>query len=233
MCRRPDYIGYKARMLASAPSRLKNPSPIVDGIGMVMRREARYRMTDITECMADLSATLWGQRESMTLLAFRLTAERVMVDNGHRQWLPHLDAEVRIALHDFRSGELARATAASAAATGLSLSPAAPLRAIAAKAPAPWDVLLSDHHEALTALSADVTAAARAAQALLETIVELSQQRAARLIRSDPDDQLANMTGSPVSFDDDDAAIEFAAASAAHETITGIHQRALLDFLAG
>lgn len=122
---------------------------------------------DVSE-FAELSATLWGQREALELLLFKLTEEQLVVAGGHRRWLPSADAELRDAVQAFRLGEVGRAIAVEALATNCGLPPETTLRQLAEAAPPPWDTLLLDHHTALCQLAADVRAVAAETTHLLD-----------------------------------------------------------------
>lgn len=125
-------------------------------------------MTEDVSEFAELSATLWGQREALELLLFKLTEEQLVVAGGHRRWLPSADTELRDAVQAFRLGEVGRAIAVEALATNCGLPPEATLRQLAEVAPPPWDTLLLDHHTALRQLAAEVRAVAAETTHLLD-----------------------------------------------------------------
>jgi hypothetical protein len=200
---------------------------------MVLRREQRTRMRDGTESFAEVSATLWGQREAMELLVFRLTEQQVLLDAGYAQWLPQLDADVRVALQDFRLGEVDRSAAAAALAMSHGLAPTSALHQLAQIAPSPWSALLNDHHAALVALSGQLHTVARQGGEQLESYLEaLELEDATGDSRSSsPETPAADLADALPAEMLAGVVIEMAACTAALDTIRSIKQLSLHDFL--
>jgi FlgN protein len=125
--------------------------------------------------LADVSSTLWREREALELLLFKLEEEQLVLASGRSRWLAHATREVEIVLDRIRQTEVLRAVQVEAAATALGLPPNPSLVQLADAAPGPWGDMLRDHRKAFLALTAEISALAEANRHLLT-----AGQRAAR-----------------------------------------------------
>jgi hypothetical protein len=116
-----------------------------------------------------VSDALWLQREALQTLLYRLVCEKLVLISGSNRWLARADDEVRAALEHLRTGELLRALEVDELTRTLGLGADASLAELAAAASQPWDTLLSDHREALRALSFEVQSVAEENRQLLES----------------------------------------------------------------
>ena len=157
-------------------------------------------MNEATDLFAELSTTLWDQREALDQLSCKLTVEQLIVAAGHPRWLPRVDEEVRSAVQDFRLGEIARASAAQALATACGLPHDATLEDFAKSAPEPWGTLLRDHDTALRELSAEVRLLAAETSELIDACARalhetLESMDAVSSIRRKPSSRAATSPG--------------------------------------
>jgi hypothetical protein len=117
--------------------------------------------------LPEVSNLLWRERELLELLLFKLEEEQLILASGRTRWLAHATREVEAVLEQIREAELLRAVEVDAASAELGLPPSSSLRALAGRAPAPWDQLLGSHREAFLALTSEITALAGANRDLL------------------------------------------------------------------
>ena len=110
--------------------------------------------------LAALSETLWRERELLERLAFTLDVERVLVESGSSRWADRAAREVDAVLDELRRTEVLRAVQVDAVAAAHALGAGTTLRVLAAAAGDAWAMVLEDHRRALTAATADVSAAA-------------------------------------------------------------------------
>lgn len=115
----------------------------------------------------ELSGVLWRERQLLELLLFKLEEEQLILSSGRTQWLGHATREVETVLEQIRTAEVGRAVEAEDAATALGVEPGAGLLALAQRAPAPWDELLREHHEAFVRLTGDINGLAESNRELL------------------------------------------------------------------
>ena len=59
--------------------------------------------------LAEVSSTLWRQRELLELLLFKLEEEQVLLTSGRTRWLARATREVEVVLEEIRRAELLRA----------------------------------------------------------------------------------------------------------------------------
>jgi hypothetical protein len=129
----------------------------------------------VTERLTDLSSELWRLRELLELLLFKLEEEQVLLASGRTRWVPHATREVELVLDQIRHAEEVRARHTQAVARALGLPADVSMVNLANAAPAPWRDLLHQHRRAFLALTAEITALAKANRDLAT-----SGQRAAR-----------------------------------------------------
>lgn len=133
--------------------------------------------------LAEVSSTLWRQRELLELLLFKLEEEQVLLASGRSRWLARATREVEVVLDEVRRAELLRAVQVDDVATELGLGPGPSLRALADASPEPWRSLLHEHRQAFMTATTDIQAMADANRSLLtsghraarETLMALTQ----------------------------------------------------------
>lgn len=117
--------------------------------------------------LSEVSSILWRERQLLELLLFKLEEQQLLLAAGRTRWLPHATNEVDRVLAQIRNGEIATAMEVEAAALDLHLPANPSLNQLVDAAPAPWKAILSDHHEAFTALSREIAVLAEANHDLL------------------------------------------------------------------
>lgn len=133
--------------------------------------------------LAEVSSTLWRQRELLELLLFKLEEEQVLLASGRSRWLARATREVEVVLEEIRRAELLRAVQVDEVSTELGLGPGPSLRALADASPEPWRSLLHEHRQAFLTATTDIQAMADANRHLLasghraarETLMVLTQ----------------------------------------------------------
>ena len=73
--------------------------------------------------LAEVSSTLWRQRELLELLLFKLEEEQVLLTSGRTRWLARATREVEVVLEEIRRAELLRAVQVDEVAVELGLEP--------------------------------------------------------------------------------------------------------------
>lgn len=124
----------------------------------------------------EFSGVLWRERQLLELLLFKLEEEQLILTSGRTQWLGHATREVESVLEQIRKAELGRAVEADAAAREVGLPEGSSLLAIAQRAPAPWDELLTEHHGAFVSLTDQINALAEGNRELLATSHRAAQE---------------------------------------------------------
>ncbi len=109
--------------------------------------------------LAEVSETLWRERELLDLLLFKVEEEALLLAADRTRWLDRAAREVDMLLVELRRTELLRAVQTDDVALELGLAPGATLRQLVAAAPEPWTTILDDHRRALLAATAEVAAA--------------------------------------------------------------------------
>jgi hypothetical protein len=117
--------------------------------------------------LSEISEILWRERNLLELLAYKLEAERMVLESGRVRWLPHAAREVETVASLVREAELDRAMTVDAAAPSLGLRPGATLRELAEAAPGPWSAMFADHRLAFIALTDEIAGMAAVNEALL------------------------------------------------------------------
>lgn len=124
----------------------------------------------------ELSGVLWRERQLLELLLFKLEEEQLVLTSGRTRWLGHATREVESVLEQIRTAELGRAVEAEAAARELGVPEGSSLSVLAASAPAPWDDLLREHHEAFVTLTDEIKSLAESNRDLLATSHRAAQE---------------------------------------------------------
>jgi hypothetical protein len=125
--------------------------------------------------LAEVSSTLWRERELLELLLFKLEEEQLLLASGRSRWLARATHEVEVVLGEIRRAELLRSVQVDEAAIEMGLPPNPSLRVLAEATDEPWRTLLLDHRQAFLTATAEIQAMAHANRELIT-----SGQRAAR-----------------------------------------------------
>ena len=136
-----------------------------------------------TDAFAALAAILWSERATLEHLLFKLVQEQHILSAGATRWLNRADDELRAALDELRTSEVVRAVEVQALADALDLPAETTLAELAAIAPEPWPLVLTEHRSALRSLVFEIEAVAAenrrllrvGAHAIRETLDHLSQ----------------------------------------------------------
>ncbi len=146
--------------------------------------------------LAEVSSTLWRERELLELLLFKLEEEQLLLASGRSRWLSRATREVEVLLEEIRRTELLRAVQVDEAALELGLGPGPSLRELADAAQEPWHSLLHEHREAFLAATAEIQTLAAANRELLT-----AGQRATReaLLSLSEETETYTPTGAPAS----------------------------------
>jgi len=119
--------------------------------------------------LANISSALWGIRELLELLTFKLETEHVLVAAGRTRWLPRATHEVELVLEEIRHAELRRTIELGDVADALGISPDITLLALIDEVPTPWDDVLTDHRDALISATTEITTLAESNRQLLDS----------------------------------------------------------------
>lgn len=141
-------------------SKLSRNIPRIGSAGTVL--------TDQTDAFAAVSTILWGEREALELLLFKLVEEQLVITSGTTRWLPRADGEVRAAIDRVRAGEVVRAAEVEALALVLGMPLETSLAELAETAPEPWAMVLGDHRTALRQLVFEIEGVAAENRRLLD-----------------------------------------------------------------
>lgn len=126
--------------------------------------------------LSELSGVLWRERQLLELLLFKLEEEQLILTSGRTQWLGHATREVETVLDQIRTAELGRSVEADDVARQVGVPEGSSLRLVAQAAPAPWDDLLLEHHEAFVQLTEQIKALAEGNRDLLATSHRAAQE---------------------------------------------------------
>ena len=130
---------------------------------------------------AEVSDTLWRERELLDLLLFKLDSERLLLRAGSVRWLARSTHELDLVLEQIQLVEITRALEVDALAAQLGLASGATLSDLAAVAPTPWKELFHAHRAAFRTLIDEVTALAEANQQALREACVTSERNLATL----------------------------------------------------
>ncbi len=119
--------------------------------------------------LAEVTNTLWRERELLELLLFKLEEEQLILTSGRTRWLARATREVEAVLDEVRRAELLRSVQVDEVAVELGIETAPSLQALAASAPEPWATILGNHRDAFLAATAEIQAMANANRELLAT----------------------------------------------------------------
>ena len=122
---------------------------------------------ETADAFAAVAAVLWNEREALEHVLYALQVEQLVLAAGATRWLNHADDGVRAALERLRTTEVLRA-AETDQLTGLARLPfQLSLAELAAVAPEPWGMVLSEHRSALRSLVAEIDSLAIETRRLL------------------------------------------------------------------
>jgi hypothetical protein len=102
---------------------------------------------------AELANVLWRERETMTLVIFKVVEERLVVASGQTRWLADANRELEAALSQLRTTDVLRAVESDALAERLGLPPGSGLQLLAECSIEPWSTILFEHRDALGELA--------------------------------------------------------------------------------
>ena len=119
--------------------------------------------------LANVSSALWGIRELLELLTFKLETEHVLVAAGRSRWLGRATHEVELVLEELRHAELRRTIELGEVADALGIDPDISLLELIDEVPSPWDDVLTDHRESLLRSTTEITALAESNRQLLDS----------------------------------------------------------------
>jgi flagellar biosynthesis/type III secretory pathway chaperone len=117
--------------------------------------------------LAEVTSTLWRERELLELLLFKLEEEQLLLAAGRTRWLARATREVETVLEELRRAELLRAVQVDEAAVEVGLEPGPSLEALAAASADPWQSLLREHRLAFLTATSEIQAMANANRDLL------------------------------------------------------------------
>jgi flagellar biosynthesis/type III secretory pathway chaperone len=117
--------------------------------------------------LAEVTSTLWRERELLELLLFKLEEEQLLLAGGRTRWLTRATREVETVLEELRRAELLRAVQVDEAALELGLEPNPSLEVLAAATDEPWQTILRDHRQAFLTATAEISAMAESNRDLL------------------------------------------------------------------
>jgi hypothetical protein len=130
----------------------------------------------MSAALTELSHTLWRQRRLLETLVYRLEVQQLVLSSGRNRWLEHATRDVESVAAQVQEAELERALRVSRVNSELHLSGEPSLRQIAESAPGPWGDIMTEHLEALRALSAEAQHAGRTAGDLLVRGFQATQE---------------------------------------------------------
>jgi hypothetical protein len=111
---------------------------------------------------------LWREQELLDLLLFKAEEKQYLILTGKSRWLARIAHEIEVVLEQLRGLELERAAATEQIAGRLGLDANPSLRQLADSAPAPWNDLYANHHEALLVLVTELRSLSDANKELIE-----------------------------------------------------------------
>ena len=121
----------------------------------------------VGEVLAEVSSTLWRERELLELLQFKLEEEQLVLAAQRSRWLPQATREVEMVLEEIKRAELGRSLEVDRAAELLGLPPNPSLRQLIESAPAPWSDILGEHRKALMSATQEISTVAELNRDLL------------------------------------------------------------------
>lgn len=130
---------------------------------------------------AEVSDTLWRERELLDVLLFKLDSQRLLLRAGSVRWLARATHEIDLVLEQLQLVEITRALQVDDLAAQLRLPSGATLSELAAVAPTPWTELFDAHRAAFRTLIDEVTALAEANQRALLDACATSERNLAAL----------------------------------------------------
>ncbi len=117
--------------------------------------------------LGEVSNILWRERQLLELLMFKLEEEQLVLASGRTRWLQHATREVEAVLGEIKRMELDRAVHVDALARVMGSTESATLRELSEHAPAPWDLIFSEHRNALMELTLEIDSVAKSNRDML------------------------------------------------------------------
>jgi flagellar biosynthesis/type III secretory pathway chaperone len=115
-----------------------------------------------------LSTLLWREQELLDLLLFKAEEKQYLILSGKTRWLARIAHEIEVVLDQLRTLEVERAAVTEEIATRVGVGPNPSLRRLAEAAPAPWNDLYAEHHEALLVLVTELRSLSDSNRELIE-----------------------------------------------------------------
>ncbi|NEN80690.1 flagellar export chaperone FlgN [Nocardioides zeae] len=106
--------------------------------------------------MEELSLVLWRERELLDTLLYRVELEQLVLASGRARWHARTAQDVAAARTTVGETELLRAVVTDEAAAAAGLAPGPTLRELAEGSDEPWRTILTDHRDALVALTRSI-----------------------------------------------------------------------------
>jgi uncharacterized protein (UPF0147 family) len=117
-----------------------------------------------------LASLLWSERETLTLLVYRLGVQRLILESDSTRWLARSAEEIEDSLRALRTSEVIRAAEHEHVLDELRRPHRTTLAELAAVSPQPWPDLLAEHRVALSSLLGEAELAAVTNRRLLESV---------------------------------------------------------------
>ncbi len=118
--------------------------------------------------LTELGHVLWRQRDLILRLIYRLEVQQLVLASGRSQWIALATEDVDDAIDDVQRQEVGRAALVEDLSGPLGTAPDASLRDLIEAAPAPWDLVLAEHHTEFLRLANAAEEAARSNRDILQ-----------------------------------------------------------------
>jgi hypothetical protein len=110
--------------------------------------------------LADVSNLLWGERELLEQMMFKLEEEQLVLVSGRTRWLHCAAREVEVVHGRIKGAELMRAAEVAHVGIELGVGANASLLRLAETIDPVWGAIFQDHRHALVALTREIRAVA-------------------------------------------------------------------------
>jgi len=122
----------------------------------------------VAEVLTELGQALWRQRDLILRLIYRLEVQQLVLVSGRSQWITVSTEDVDDAIETVRRQEIRRSRLVEDLSPLLGTAPDASLRDLIDAAPAPWDLILAEHHTEFLRLASQAEDAARNSRDILQ-----------------------------------------------------------------
>lgn len=130
----------------------------------------------------DLSMHLLRQREVLELMLFKLDELEMLLSTGRTRWVQHATVEVDRVAKALTAGTIERDTLFVEVAAGWGAPEATTLRELVEVAPTDaWREVMGSHHDALSALAAEIAEKKSSVNQHLRTALRVTQETIAGL----------------------------------------------------